>query len=302
MRHLPYLTFRLKHDANAKNSQRSSKSTLSKPYLGYSTGYWPIVSSIKHNCLGNTHSSFVGDMLFLQAAKNIPKGTELELSHLDVDHDYAKVQQNLKFRGLSCKCSLCKYQASCPQSERDERTRLMDNLTMEYKDKLLKNVDIDEMEKLLSLIDRTYTEPAKKVPRLGLWDAYLILIQIYDFEKSYSKKATTTLEALESLGFVISGHGLTRKAKTKSKKKANPKPTASDMAGFKIEKMGLVTNTTVKAWVHLYQAYRQFGVEKLASAAQNCAEVVYEIYVGEAETFEGTSDEIHRQISSRVAL
>ncbi|KAK8102099.1 hypothetical protein PG984_015245 [Apiospora sp. TS-2023a] len=74
-----------------------------------SCGLWPLASRMNHSCLPNCRRSFIGDMLIVRATRDLPAGTELEISYRGGSRALTTSDQEwLKSTwGFACKCKLC---------------------------------------------------------------------------------------------------------------------------------------------------------------------------------------------------
>jgi hypothetical protein len=133
----------------------------------------------------------------------------------------------------------------------------------------MSGIDAAKAERLLAAVEQTYKSPPSEVPRLALYDSYLLLARVYAAQMQPAKAVSLALKALESLGFVIKGAHI---------------PTSSSIP-FEIEQWGMMRGGVVEAWIHLCNAYATFAPH-MFQKAEECAKVAYRICVGEDVTFD----------------
>lgn len=54
-------------------------------------------------------------------------------------------------------------------------------------------INAAKAERLLTAVEQTYISPRSKVPRLALWDSYLLLVRVYTAQKQPAKAAELAL-------------------------------------------------------------------------------------------------------------
>jgi hypothetical protein len=145
-----------------------------------------------------------------------------------------------------------------------------DALCRDLKTTLLNTSGIDaaNAERLLAAAKQTYKSPPSEIPRLALWDSYLLLARVYDTREQPAKSLSLALQGLESLGFVIKGAHI---------------PTSSSIP-FEIEQWGVMMDGVIEAWIHICNAYATFAPH-MFQKAEECAKVAYRICIGEDVTF-----------------
>ena len=235
---------------------------------GYHTcGLFIKASYINHSCDSNCRRSFIGDMQIVRASRNLPAGTELTFWYHMPDHTitYDQTQKKLKNWGFKCTCSICEHNKNTKKSVRVKRAALLKDLAVAFKNP--NGADLPKAERLLATMEKTYTAPATDVPRLALWDPYLLLTRIHNSQNQQDKAIQTAWKVLDSLGFVI--------------KRQDP---SSLKSAFEIEQWGLLTDHLIETWVHLWTAYAHLAPE-LCKKAEEYAKIAYKICVGEDETF-----------------
>ena len=252
------------------------KGAESKKNQYHSCGIWLTASSINHSCLSNVRRSFIGDLQLVHATRDIPADTELTFwYHIPTGGSYEETQRGLQGWGFECDCAICLDAKNTPE----KLVKRRDALRRDLKTTLLNTSGIGaaKAERLLAAVEQTYKSPPSKVPRLALWDSYLLLARVYAAQKQPAKAVSLALQALESLGFIIKGAYI---------------PTSSSIP-FEIEQWGVMMDGVIEAWIHLCNAYATFAPH-MFQKAEECAKVAYRICVGEDVTF----DELSTQYSS----
>lgn len=207
-------------------------------------------------------------MQIVRASRNIPAGTEVTFWYHTPDHtiSYEETQKKLENWGFKCTCTICDQNKSTKKNVKAKRAALLQDLMGAFKNR--DGADLAKVERLLAAIEKTYLVPATKVPRLALWDPYLLLTRLYNSMNRQEKTIQTGCKVLQSLGFVI--------------KRQDPSSLKSP---FEVERWGLMRDQVVETWVHLWTAYAQVA-PNLCKKAEEYAKVAYKVCVGEDETFE----------------
>ena len=236
---------------------------------GYHTcGLFINASYINHSCDSNARRSFIGDMQIVRASRNLPAGTEITFWYHMPDHTiaYEKAQKKLENWGFKCTCTICEQNKSTKKNVKAKRAALLQDLIGAFEQR--DGADLAKAERLLAAIEKTYPVPATEVPRLALWDPYLLLTRLYNSMNRQDKAIQTGCKVLQSLGFVI--------------KRQDPSSLKSP---FEVEQWGLMKDHVVETWVHLWTAYAQVA-PNLCKKAEEYAKIAYKVCVGEDETFE----------------
>ena len=161
-----------------------------------------------------------------------------------------------------------------------KRTALLEDLNAALDTQMGANVA--KAERILAALEKTYSEPARDVPRLALYHPYLLLIRIYHSQNQHNKVISTAWKLLTSLGFTI--------------KRPDPPSLSSP---FEIEQWGLMEDCLIDMWVHLWTAYAQVAPD-LCGKAEEYARITYRICVGEDDTFDKMYGERGSKSCSRV--
>jgi hypothetical protein len=115
----------------------------------------------------------------------------------------------------------------------------------------------------------TYKSPPSKVPRLDLWDPYLFLTRLHAARKDLQKVVLLALKVLDSLGFIINGGHI----------------PSQPNSPFEVMQWGLMVDSVIETWVHLWTAYATVAPE-WSEKAEGYAKMAYRICIGEDVTFE----------------
>jgi SET domain len=242
----------------------------------HSCGIWLQASYINHSCYSNVRRSFLGDMQIIRAAQDIPANTELTFWYqTPINYGYDKRQQKLQNWGFECKCIMCIEEKKTPEKATKKRKVLLGDLKAAFM--APSGVQLPKIERLLTALEQTYKISSARVPRLALWEPYLLLARMYTSQNEWEKCISIALKALGSLGFVIKGAEITPSAKRSHSNTAN--------ASFFVEQWGLVDDRVVDAWVYLWKAYTHVAPQ-LCGQAEECARTAYRICVGEDVTFD----------------
>ncbi len=189
--------------------------------LEHSSGIWLLASRINHSCLGNCRRSFIGDMLLVRAAQDIPPDTELLWPYripAAKDHDYDATQVELASYGFVCSCELCTEAENATKKVLETRALLRNELSATFASGQTKagydcsSVDTAKIEKLLAILETTYSSSPIVVPRTGMWDPYLALTRMYAVLGHPQKVIWAAGKTLEMLGFLVKGAGASKAA------------------------------------------------------------------------------------------
>ena len=205
-------------------------------------------------------------MIIVRATKDLPAGAELTFWYQPpaVD-DYDERQKRFKNWDFQCDCIMCQDDKSTDQDVLTKRK----SLRVEMKNCFHSPMGVNAAD-----IERTLAKIAE-VPRLGLWDALLVLAQRYAFLGQFDKAIDAAIRALESLGYVIEGGKL-------------PLTVGKPLV---IKKWGLMQDHLAQCWLLLAKVY-QVIAPNLEQQAEAYAKISYKICGGEDKTFNETKDSI----------
>lgn len=227
-----------------------------------------MATKINHSCLCNAHRSFIGDLQFVHATCHIPRDTELTFWYKSPTKASDDMENKLEAWGFRCNCLICLDSDETTKKQLQGREKLLEDVKTIL---TTRTVDTAEAERLLVAIDGSYKYPASKVPRLALRIPYLSLANSYLKHGVMAKAVSMTLKSLESAGFVIKNANLCTPPS---------KP-------FRVEKLGLVMDEVLDAWLLLYKIYSD-KESYLAPHAKHYAKMTHKILYGEFYTFKGT--------------
>ncbi|UKZ86806.1 uncharacterized protein TrAFT101_002631 [Trichoderma asperellum] len=107
-----------------KSGDKEQRET-EKTDLDQSTGIWLQASYSNHSCLPNATRAFIGDMMVVRAARDIPAGGEIFMGYGALEKPFAERQKRLKNSyGFECDCDLCRAEAKVQKATMDKRARL----------------------------------------------------------------------------------------------------------------------------------------------------------------------------------
>ena len=216
-------------------------------------------------------------MQIIRATRNIPANTEITFWYQAPNPrlSYQQMQEKFKNWDFMCKCTICEHIKNTPKKTLSKRNALLNDLEDAFCARPA--ADLAKAERLLTAISKTYTVPAHAVPRLALWDPYLLLTRIYSAQKNDLKTIETAWKVLDALGYVI--------------KREDPTSLTS---AFEIQVWGLMLHNVVETWVHLWTAYARCAPE-LCKKAEEYARIAYKVCVGEDETFDENYGKLARR-------
>ncbi|KAL1595846.1 hypothetical protein SLS60_009536 [Paraconiothyrium brasiliense] len=238
------------------------------------TGFWTHASYMNHSCLPNTIRTFIGDIRFLRAARDIAAGEELTNQYIAPDIDITERQEKLKTMwGFECDCQLCILDGSVNENMRQERMKRFEELkgmVMQLGEKgpptitSLKKVAraLRELEALYSPSMSDGEEGEDRyaaLPRLGLVHPTLFLTEAWRSVKNVDRTIEYALKLLRNFGIIVTTEGKELKVEHKA---------------------GLVNVETVRALNYLAEAYTSRGEEQLAKQCLEKAKVWYIVITG----------------------
>ncbi|CAI7667777.1 unnamed protein product [Penicillium viridicatum] len=225
----------------------------------YNCGIWPYASMINHSCMSNTHRAFIGDMMIIRAATDIPENTELTIWYLLP----APENQPMDFRhwGFECCCAMCADVRATEPRVLWARTRQREQIAMALGKKSRQRAEI-----LIESLAKTYPHPLEQVLRLGLWEPLTSIALVYDSLKQQDEAREAVSRALAAVGFVIEG---------------------GVEGPLVVKKWGFTMDNLVIAWIILGKSLLKVAPER-AMQAERYARMAYLISVGEDASFDAT--------------
>jgi SET domain len=248
--------------------QNHIKPSQKEEHYHHSCGIWLKASYINHSCHSNVRRSFIGDLMLVRATCDMPADTELKFWYqLPGAKSFPETQNGLKTWAFECDCIICTDAKSTLNKTTKRRKTLVGDLLT-----VLQNparLDVPKADRLAAAIEATYKSPASEVPRLALWEPYLLITRAYAAASQPVEVVSTALKFLRSLSFVIKGADF----------------PFSSSASFEVVRWGLMIGNVIEIWMHLCTAYAAVAPQ-LCTKAEECARITYRICVGWDETFE----------------
>ncbi len=143
-----------RRDAAANESALPRTSSSAGAAGFHSVGVWPLAAHLNHSCYYNAERSFIGDVLVLRAARDVPAGAELTIAYRATDGSgagQAALDAELRRRwGFTCACALC----ADVRATRSALLATRDTMTRDILDSLGEHVNSpDRMEVVRKKID-----------------------------------------------------------------------------------------------------------------------------------------------------
>ena len=251
-----------------------------------SCGLYIKASYVNHSCYINARRSFIGDVLIMRATRNIAAGEEILFGYttLELNHICEKKKDgDLHGWGFCCCCEICMNDQETSNKKKKKRAALMKELIL-TRERPVDKAGLAAIEKLLAAVEQTYTAPASSVPRLALWGRYLNFSRFFASIHWPERVITTIWKALAAFGYVIK------------------QDASSVFSPFQVEQWGMMDDSVVEAWVHLWTAYEILvpRCPGLCEKAEDYARITYKICVGEDKTFEERVGSMAREVIMRL--
>lgn len=215
--------------------------------------------------------------MLIRASQDIAPNTELEFSYIVIpaeNHDYHKVQKELRHWEFLCECTLCVDAKFTPGDVIRKREMLFGALDCTLGEE---RTDVVQTERLMLQLEETYNDEgnSRNVPRTGAWKHYFLLAIHYAKVLAQPHKVIrATIKALEMLGFEIEDGEVI--------------PELSEKSVLKVTNWGKVVDEVFDCLIMVWTAFALLGEGERADQARELAVVAYHIVVGEDETFEGS--------------
>ncbi|KAJ6138087.1 hypothetical protein N7471_004573 [Penicillium samsonianum] len=229
------------------------------PETPHNCGVWPYASTINHSCTSNAHRAFIGDMMIIRAATDIPANTELTIWYLLPTPE----TQPMDFRhwGFDCCCAMCTDIRATEHRVLKTRIRQRAQIAMS-----LENNSRERAELLIERLTETYPHSLEQVLRLALWEPLTLIAGVYDSLRQQAEAREAVGRALAAVGFVLEG-GVN--------------------GPLVVKKWGLAMDNLVVAWMILCKSLLEIAPER-AMQAEPYARMAYLICVGEEASFDST--------------
>ncbi|KAJ5384888.1 Tetratricopeptide-like helical [Penicillium concentricum] len=232
----------------------------------HNCGIWPYASAINHSCMSNAHRAFIGDMMIIRAAVDIPANTELKIWYLLP----APEHQPMDFRhwGFECCCAICADVSVTEPRVLETRVRQRAQIAMALENGS-NGPSLTRAETLIERLAETYPHPLEQVLRLGLWEPLILIAGVYERQKRPEEAGEAVNRALAAVGFVLEGSGL-----------------EDGVEGpLVVKKWGLPMDDIVVALLLLRRSLLEVAPER-AMQVERYARMAYLICVGEEESFD----------------
>lgn len=186
-------------------------------------------------------------------------------------------QEKLKHWGFVCGCAICLDTRATDTVVHSKRQKLLGDLhRLCSSSPALRRVEIKKIERLLATLNQSYSQPAKDVPRLLIWEPQMLLVRLYAAQNKTGKVLESAAKVLTSLGFIVVVVG------------ADGSSSSAQTTCFEISKWGLLTDSLVETFLHIKAAFTVLGAEIDSARAHKYAKTVYKILVGEDDSFKAT--------------
>lgn len=236
-----------------------------------SAGVWILASYINHSCLPNVERAFIGDMIVIRAAQDLPAGSELTHSYISILGGYQERQNGLSGYGFRCDCRRCQADKKTPMACHEKRLQLLDDLEVENGKLATINskIVLEEIEKLLEEFDATFLLPASQMPRTEVYmELYISILNLHRWNMS-AEVVTMVRKLLTFSGFHV---------RTSRKR-------------FRITHWGSVNDFTVISLAYMWKAYGTVN-PLLCDDVEEALKLAYEVEVGEGTSFEEVYGEL----------
>jgi hypothetical protein len=203
-------------------------------------------------------------MQIVRATRNIPADTEVLFWYVFPTEDDWTATLNRVWE-FECSCRLCIEHKGTTQKFLKQRKGLLGDLKATLGNPL--SVDLARTQRLLAALEKTYKTPAIEAPRVQLRLPYVLLARAYAARHEPIQVVEVALKALGSIGFVLKGG------------------FPGEGIPLEVEHWGLVFDSVIELWIHLWAAYRVVAPE-LCTVAERYARTTYKICIGEDTTFD----------------
>ena len=231
------------------------------------SGLWIMPSYINHSCWPNSVRSFLGNLLIVRAARNIPEGEEITINYIENESGVQERQKAFYSEwGFNCKCTLCEIETAEPQEVQDKRQELVEKalkFDVYLKQSVKTNSGIAPLITLIKGIEATYSKPEFIHPRVPLLSPTHILQAFFVRAERPPDVFFLAKQALNGLGFRIT----TKKGKVV------------------IERYGYMCYPVIHMFVHVITAGAMAGDLLTAILWKDITVKVYEVLAGERESF-----------------
>lgn len=224
---------------------------------------------MNHDCIGNSITSFIGDMMIVRAARDIQVDNEITIRYeaqslMDTKEDVNKKFNKFEF---ACLCAWCEDIRHMPKPIWDKREELPSAMGLVASVKQSIDAYLTNGDRVLTAAQVLYARPAIEVPRVLLHYPQFILVRRAMDNDKFKQAVLFVDKALAHLGFVVSGADGTQ-------------------TDFTVVRWGYMTEMVVASFICARSAFMKLLLWKKAQQAEECAKIAYRIMVGEDASFD----------------
>ena len=257
--------------APTRSSELLSQHPNSNPELR--NGFWTHASYLNHSCVPNTIRTFIGDIRFLRATRDIAAGEELTNQYIAPDIDIVARQEKYRTTwGFECDCELCVVDSEVSEQGRNQRFEKFEELkgkvmglgesgppTITALKKISRGVR--ELEALYAptTSDGQEEDRYATLPRLALVHPTLFLTEAWRGVNNVDRTIESALKLLRNFGIMLKVEGEEIRMEHNS---------------------GMVNVETARALKYLAEAYKSKGEEELARQCLERARKWYVVIAG----------------------
>ncbi|KAF2652532.1 SET domain-containing protein [Lophiostoma macrostomum CBS 122681] len=172
-------------------------------------GFWIHASYVNHSCLPNTVRTFIGDVHFLRATRDIMAGEELTHQYVSPEIDIEARQE--KYRGtwgFECDCGLCVVDGAVLPDQRRQRLEKFEDLksvVMKLGERGTTVTSIKKIARGMRDIEALYSpigepDPYEGLPRLALVHPTLFLTEAWRGVKNVDRMLDSARQLLRNFG------------------------------------------------------------------------------------------------------
>ncbi|KAF2831890.1 SET domain-containing protein [Ophiobolus disseminans] len=226
-------------------------------------GFWIHTSYLNHACLPNSVRTFLGDILFLRATRDISAGEEITSQYVVPELTIADRQQKYKETwGFECDCRLCRADSDVGVEVERERMRLFEELKATAQ-KLGSKPTVTALKKFarrLRDLEVIYSKEAyEHLPKLCLVHPTIFLAEAWRGLNNVEKTIEYSTRLLRYFGITIQVDGNVFSV---------------------LENCGLINVECVRALKYLAEGYKSKNQLETASSVTSTAQVWYRIITG----------------------
>ncbi|KAF2749340.1 SET domain-containing protein [Sporormia fimetaria CBS 119925] len=232
-------------------------------------GFWIHASYLNHSCVPNTVRTFLGDIHFLRATRDIEAGEELMQQYVAPEIDIEERQKTFEATwSFRCDCKLCEADGAVSQEIRKQRVVKFEELKSAVlklgKSGKMTNTSIKKVARGLKELEALYTpqeggDPYAHLPRLALVHPTLFLTEAWRGVGNVEKTTEYALKLLRNFGILTSVENGTLEV---------------------LGNEGFINVEGVRALKYLAEAYQTKGESGLAESCKALAKVWFVIITG----------------------